>query len=754
MASGVGLSTGIMYDPYFRNSFQKDTGSALFTPTSEQEKTIGPTRENLAYKAHQESIDNLAVEVAAKETPQATAEREEKGYFAKKAEERELQAQKDELKKKVEDNMLENAVKLDPYFLVKSDWDRKVIMAANGETVVVQIETKELNKDGTYVVKDVEITKSSKLQKLADLKQPGKPQGKTVAQIESQASKKRSALMDKYEDAEDGNRVVFSLTGRIVGGSSVAIEAYKNELKEVDEWEAREKSILLKQAQAVPAPQGKNIEPHTIAIFAPGYCMEEGCCLENAYYTLRATAKKIEDDSELLAKEELKDRYESIQSQTDEIQRMQNDINDIDKKLQEEATRLGIAAYNEAYKQATTYYRDPSGKVIMSTTPKPEPKDYQPDMYMQAAEEANPDLVMEREDLYMQMDEAEMELEAYKEETQEEYDKAVERLTTEAKNYRLLLEKCSFQPTCPEWLEDLGTGTVELAKKAGEAVVNAAEWVWTNGTEAISWVSDKANAGLAYLGDLQDTLNEYIGFKGICQLNPFGGTLGCSNCPMGANCESKQASLLDKIKRATVENQFLTNLKRALGLGKGQLLGNLLQCAAALSGNILGVADKVGGFAIASGMPGVLGQAATIAGDNGLPHMSTKVADCVSNITGVTQAKEAAQLLQSVGKSPMSIMQDNVPGLDIKGVDFGKIDQLNTTTKAYTNTVLGTDKSDLLATAKQALPVEKPSGSTKYYDGKNVDPDVAAASKSYKEQKAAGITGGYTNMPTTPSSAQ
>ena len=749
-----GLSTGIMFDPFYRNPFQKGTESGLFTPTYEQERAVGPTKENLAHKAHQESIDNLAVEIAAKETPQAKQERDDKNYFARTAEERELQAKKDEHDKKVSDNMLEEAVKKDPFFLVKSEWDRKVIKAANGETVTIELETKEINPDGTYVVKTIEVLKSSKLQKLSDIKQAGKKKGKTLAQVEAEASKKRDAIKDKYEDAKGDNKVVFSITGRIIGGSKVAIEAYKMDIKAVDEWEASEKAVLKQQASAVPPSQGLNIEPHTIAIYAPGYCMAEDCCLENAYYTLRAAAKRIEDDGELFAKDELKDRYDYINAQTDEIGSMQNEINEIDKELNEYAAALGIAAYQEAAKKATTYYRDPSGKVTMSTSPKPQPADYTAAKYLDAAE-AHPDneeKIMRRETLYMEMAMAEEDLEIYKEETETAYKEALERLTSEAKNYRLLLEKCSFQPTCPEWLEDLGTGTVEMAKKAGEAIVDGAKWLWTNSVDAIDWVTTKANEGLAYLGDLQDKLNEYLGFEGLCSLNPFGGTLGCKNCPMGSKCESTKSGLLDSIKLATAENDYLKNLKRALGLGDGQLLGNLLKCTAALSGSVLGVADAVGGFAIANGMPGVLGTACSIAGDNGLPFMTTKVADCVSNITGVSQAKEAVQLLESVGKQPVSIMQDNIPGLDIKGVDFGKIDNLNVSSTAFTSQVLGENKLSLLDRAKQALQAEKPSGSTKYYDGKNVDPDVAAATKSYNEQKAAGITGAYSNMPTTPSS--
>ena len=237
------------------------------------------------------------------------------------------------------------------------------------------------------------------------------------------------------------------------------------------------------------------------------------------------------------------------------------------------------------------------------------------------------------------------------------------------------------------------------------------------------------------MSDLQTQLNELVGFEGICSLNPFGGTLGCANCPMGSKCASDKAGLLDKLKIAGTTNDFLKNLKGALGLGNGQILGNLLQCAAALTGEVSGAISAVESFAIGTGAAKVLGGTADILNTSKLPHWNTKVADCISMGTTLDQAKDAMDLINNTGNNPMSVMSSNVPGIGTSALDISKLDSVSAGTSHFAVMALGNDTHNAVENAKKALPVEKPSGSTKYYDGKNVDID--SATKQMKKMAAA-----------------
>jgi hypothetical protein len=341
----------------------------------------------------------------------------------------------------------------------------------------------------------------------------------------------------------------------------------------------------------------------------------------------------------------------------------------------------------------------------------------------------------------MELEDSNAELELRREET-------FERLTTEAANYRLLIDKCTFQPSCPEWLEDVGTGIANAATKTGEAISNAAEWCWDGVNSAADWVASGGiedtvkkvggfvDDNLAFMSDLQTKLNSYIGFEGLCSLNPFGGTLGCANCPMGSKCTSNKDSILDKLKLTTSVNDFLKNLKGALGLNNGQLLGNLLQCAAALTGQVSGAIAAVETFSIGTGAAKVLGNTTNILNTGKLPNWNTKVADCISCGNSLGQAKDALALINKTGKSPVDVLSSKAPGLNASVIDIKKIGQLETGSTHFTSLALG-EKNSVIKSASSYLPVENVKGFTKYSDGKNVDID--SASKQMKQMKAVGI---------------
>lgn len=726
----TGLTTGIIStDPLsgsytYRNAIQANIQNNIFTTTEKYDSTVGPTRENLAAIQHQQDINDLATEIAAAETPEAKAARENKGYFARKADEKQLQNQKDALQKKIDDNILEKCVKADPYYLIGRDWDRKVIMAANGETVTVELEdtTAKVNESGAYPLKKIEIQKSPRLKKLSYA--PVHKKRTTAADVKKAYAKKKDACATKYEKAG----VVFGISGRIIGGKSSAITAYKKEIAELEDACQQEIAGLAKAENMEPPPQGKNVEPHTIAIFAPGFCMNEGCCLERAYYTLRACCKAIEDNAEAEATESLKDLYAQRKKKSDHIAELEEKKN----KLWDEALRKAAidatAAYKKAYEEANKKVEFPpgSGRFFVVKGKQPDPKDYEAEDWL----EEHPE-ILEATDYWSinsQLGDEGIAFNEFESDLDDKLAKTIEQFKTDAKNYRILLDHCTFQPTCPEWLEDMGSSIVSGAKKVGEAMSDAYEWTVDAVSTSAAWISDAANTSLAYIGDLQDELNAVIGFEGLCDLNPFGGTLGCANCPMGSKCKSDKEGLLDKIKKATSENEFLNNLLRALGLGKGQLLGNLLRCAAALTGNLTSTISAVGNLSIATGAASVLGPASNILGTSKLPNFNTKVASCVSNINQVSEAKEAINLLNKTAGSPMTVLQSKTPGLSSSVVDLSKIDQANKTSNYFTNSVLG-NKSNMLGVAKNQVNFKSPSGSTKYYDGKNVDVDSVSKQK-------------------------
>lgn len=740
-----GLSTGTMFSPMYRNPLQSNAESGLFTADYEAKSQVGPTRENLAKKQHAEDIKNLSAEIAAKETPQAKKDLEDFGESTKSAQEKELERMKKDLQKKIEDCALEEAVKKDKYFLIKNEWDRKVIMAANGETVTVEYEDTKSPKgpDGTYPVKVLTITKSSKLKKISDTRTTS-----TYKSPQSDYFKKREALQAKYKEGfkdSKGNfhNVEFLSTGKFIG-SPIAIEQYKVEEQKLKEDLEREKVAAKARAQAVPEPQGLNVEPHTIAIYAPGFCMNEGCCLELAYYTLRAAAKTIEDDAEALVESDLKDVIAENKALHDELEAMTKEHRDMYSEALKEAGKLASETYKEDYKKYITVTTGPDGKPQRGG-PKPDPVDYTAEVFL----DNTPELLYDYNDYGVALYDKEEEVSLSDAELAEERIRSKERLTQDAFNYRLLIDKCSFQPTCPEWLEDIGTGIADAAKKTGEAIVDAAEWCWDGISSATDWVAEGGiertidtvngyiNDGLAYMSDLQTSLNQYIGFEGLCSLNPFGGTLGCANCPMGSQCSSTKSSLLDKLNVASQTNEFLKNLKGALGLGKGQLLGNLLQCAAALTGQVSGAINAVENFAIGTGAAKILGNTTSILNTSALPNWNTKVADCIGCSKTLDQAEDALNLINNTGKNPMSVMSSNAPGLNSSVLDLSKLDNINAGSDHFSNKVLGTDKLSSIKTAQNYLPVEAPKGSTKYYDGKNVDVD--SATKRTKQDMAAGV---------------
>lgn len=756
LTPAVGMATGFNYQAenlFDRNPLQAGTMNGKFTPNYESTTQIGPTRENLAKQQHAEDIKNLSAEIAAKETPQAKKERDESGFFSSRSQESELEAQKKQLQDMKEKNALEEAVKRDKYFLITSAWDRKVIMAANGETVTVEYEdTKaEKQKDGTYPIKTLEIKKSAKLRKITDARP--KPQGKTAAMVKEEHWQRVLALREKYEpgmfdDGEDAKTkmiIWWDRFGRPLPKSNRnAVKQYEVELEELEKRRDQEISSIAAKASSEPAPQGLNVEPHTIAIHAPGFCMNEDCCLELAFYTLRTAAKLIEDDAEALVEVDLKDMITENKNIHKELDEMWQEHEKMEKEATEKAQELAGEEYAEAYRRYKQVVFDSNGNPI-NAAPKPDPAKYTAEVYL----DNHPELL---EDVYIHLDEIsmkELDVQVSDDDLETAKKQAYDVLIQDAKNYRLLLNHCTFQPSCPEWLEDIGTGVADAVSAAGEAISDAAEWCWDGISSAASWVADGGitrtietvggyiNDGLAYLSDLQTQLNQYLGFEGICSLNPFGGTLGCSNCPMGSKCSSLKDTLLSKIKIANTTNDFLKNLKGALGLGDGQILGNLLKCAAALTGEVAGAVSAVENFAIGTGAAKVLGGTADILNTSALPHWNTKVADCISVGTTLDQAQDALNLINSTGSSPMRVMESNVPGLNGSALDLSKLDSVSTGSSHYASLAMGADKHTLVQQAKDKLPTEAPSGSTKYYDGKLVDLD--SPTKQMKQMQAAGL---------------
>lgn len=743
LSSAAGMATGFNYSSenlYGRNPLQSSVIAGTYTPNYESASQVGPTKENAAKQQHAEDIKNLSAEIAAKETPDAKKEREESGFFSSRSQESELDAQKKKLASMREQNALEEAVKADKYFMIKSEWDRKVIMAANGETVTVEYEdTKaEKDKDGNYPIKKLEITKSDKLRKIS--KTRPQPTGKTATMVKNEFAKKKEALRDKYEagwfdDAQKDHKIVFNSTGDPIPSKSdkTAIAEYKIELEKLEEARDKELTSIANKASNQPAPQGLNVEPHTIAIFAPGFCMNDGCCLEIAYYTLRTAAKLIEDEGEALVDKDLKDQIAANKTLHEELNGMYEEHAKMEEEAKNKASELAAEEYAAAYRLYKTVNVGADGKPV-NGGPKPDPAKYTAEVYLEKHPELMTEssdylgeIVFKEEDVYLSDDE----LKTAKEE-------ALARLTQDAKNYRFLLDHCTFQPTCPEWLEDAGNAIADAASATGEAIASAAEWVWNGGlTETLGTVTNAINDGLAYVSDLQTKLNEYIGFEGICSLNPFGGTLGCKNCPMGSKCSSLKDSLLGKIKSANIANDFLKNLKGALGLGDGQILGNLLKCAAALTGEVSGAIGAVENFAVSTGAVNVLGGASNILNTSALPNWNTKVADCISVGNTLDQAQDAINLLNKTSNGPMSVLQSNLPGLDGSALDLSKLDGVSSGSPLFASMALGEDKYSRVKQAQQALPQENPSGSTKYYDGKNVDVDSAV--KKMKEMKAANL---------------
>ena len=745
-----GLSTGTMFSPMFRNPLQSNAESGLFTADYEAKTQVGPTKENLAKQQHAADIAQLSDEIAAKETPQAKKDREESGFFSKSAQEKELEAQKAALQKKVEDNALEEAVKRDKYFLIKSEWDRKVIMAANGETVTVELEDTKAKKnaDGTYPKKVITIEKSAKLKKISN--ERPKPKGKTAAMVKEEFQQQWTALREKYEpgffsDFDTDMVIDFDKFGRPTRSNPLALKQYKLELKQLEEKRDKELVSVANKAAAEPSPQGVNVEPHTIAIHAPGFCLNEGCCLETAFYTLRAAAKTIEDDAEANVDKDIKDQIEENKQKHEELEEAYKTLEEMHKEALKEAKERAAAEYGEAYERYMTIIRDENGKPV-NAGPKPDPANYTAEIYL---ERDSVELLAAYYDYEMEIELLKTEVELSDNELQSVREAAMAKLTTEASNYRLLLDHCTFQPTCPEWLEDVGTGIANAAKKTGEAISDAAEWCWDGVSSAANWVAEGGitrtidtvggyiNDGLAYMSELQTSLNEYLGFEGLCSLNPFGGTLGCSNCPMGSQCTNTKNSLLDKLKIATNVNDFLKNLKGALGLGNNQLLGNLLKCAAALTGEVGGAISAVENFAIGTGAANILGDTASILNTSALPNWNTKVADCIKCGDTLDQAQDALNLIEKVGGSPASVMSSSVPGLGSSVLDISKLDDISTGSTHFATKALGADKFSAVKQASQLLPAESPKGSTKFFDGKNVDLDTPT--KQMKQMAAAGL---------------
>lgn len=752
----VGMTTGFNYQTrnlFNANPIQTNALNGVYTPEYESKTQIGPTRENLAKQQHEADMKALSAEIAAKETPQAKKERDESGFFSSRSQESELAAQKQQLQDMKDKNALEEAVKADKYFLIKSDWDRKVIMAANGETVTVQYEDKdgERDKAGNYPIKTLEITKSSKLRKISD--ERPKPKGKTAAQVKDEHWQRVLALREKYEpgmfddkeDAKTKKIIWFDKFGRPLPKSNkVAVKEYQVELASLEEKRDRELNSIVSKASSEPASQGLNVEPHTIAIHAPGFCMNDGCCLELAFYTLRTAAKLIEDEAEALVDKELKDQIKENKAVHDELTAMYDELEKLNKEAEDKAGELAAADYQEAYRKYKTVVYDSNGNPL-NASPKPDPADYTAERYLDNHPELLEDAMAHNDMITIK----EMDVQTADEELAQARETALKKLTQEAKNYRLLLDHCTFQPTCPEWLEDAGNAVADGFKATGEAIADAAEWCWDGVSSAASWVADGGigrtldtvggyiNDGLAFVSDLQTKLNEVVGFEGICSLNPFGGTLGCSNCPMGSKCSSLKDTLLNKLKIANTTNDFLKNLKGALGLGDGQILGNLLKCAAALTGEVSGAINAVESFAIGTGAAAVLGGTADILNTNALPNWNTKIADCISVGNTFEQANDALDLINRTGSNPLSVMQSNVPGLDGSAIDISKLDSVSTGSTHFATMALGADKFNVVQKAKGVLNVEEPKGSTKYYDGKNVDID--SATQQMKKMKAAGL---------------
>lgn len=731
------------------NPFQTQTKTGIFTPKYESTTQLGPTKEALAKKQHAEDISNLSAEIAAKETPAAKKEREESGFFSRKSQESKLEAQKEQLKELKEKNALEEAVKKDKYFLIKNKWDKMIIMAANGETVTVEYEDTKAARlqDGTYPIKKLEITKSSKLRKISDTR--AKPTGKTAAMVKEEFSKKKSSLMSKYEkgwldDDKKDHKIIFSTTGKIMGGSATAIEEYKVELEALEKKRDQEIASIAAKADSAPAPQGLNVEPHTIAIHAPGFCMNDDCCLQLAFYTLRTAAKLIEDEGEAMVEKELKDVIKANKELHNELDEMYKDLDKMNKEVSETAEKAAAKEYAEAYKKYKTVTADSNGNPV-NGGPKPDPKNYTAEVYIAT----HPEMEDHIREFELDIEEKDLEVSLSDSELEDKRKQALDRLVQDAKNYRLLLDHCTWQPKCPEWLEDAGKAVANAAKATGEAIASAAKWCWDGVSSAAMWVAtggitrtiDKVNGylndGLAYVSDLQTKLNEYLGFEGLCSLNPFGGTLGCSNCPMGSKCSGLKQSLTDKLKGANAANDFLKNLKGALGLGDGQILGNLLKCAAALTGEVSGAIGAVESFAIGTGAASLLGGASSILNTNALPNFNTKIADCISVGKSLDQAKSALDLVNKVGNNPVSVMSSKVPGLNTSAISLDRIDGASAGSKLFANLALGENKYSQVSKATEILKVEKPSGSTQYYDGKNVDVD--SASKQRKQMEAAGL---------------
>ena len=730
----TGLSTGAIYKPFFRNPLQAGTESNLFTADYDSSTTAGPTKENLAIQQNKADISKLASEIAAKETPAATKAREDSSYFSEAAQERELQSKKDALQKKIDDNALEIAVKNDPFFLIKDQWDRYVIKAANGETVTVEVEntTGAVNADGSFPVTVIEIKKSSRLQKLSSSHANSDATAASIAQIDKEYVDKRSALQQKYQAETDP--VTFSQSGGIVSGSDVAIKAYNAELSSLISSRDKAKAIASVSPSMAPPSQGLNVEPHTIAIYAPGYCMNSGCCLEKAFYTLRSTAKAIESSADSEANIELKDLLDQRKKLVEQIEGLKKVSDSQYSAAATQVSQLSVAEYQNAYQKSVTYLKGPTGNVTMVQGTKPDPADYTAEKYL----DKYPELLVDYHATEEEITDRLAELEMFDTDFAEKKEKVVARLTQDAKNYRLLLSHCTFQPSCPEWLEDVGSATLDALSSSAEAIGSAYSWAYDTVADGLSTIGGVINDGLAYIGDLQDQLAELTNFQGLCSLNPFGGTLGCKNCPMSASCSSQQNSLSSKISNALATNTFLVNLKRALGLGNGQILNNLLRCLGAVSNQTLSAIHSVMDFSVGSGMASVLGRSGDILGQQNYPNFNTKIADCVGNISSIDEAESAITLLERTSSGPMSIMQSKVPGMDISGFDFSKIDNVNTSSRYFSSGVLGSNKLSLLNTAKSILGVELPSGSTRYYDGKNVDTDNA--SRRLAEMQAAGVS--------------
>lgn len=703
---------------FFRSTVLPAVKLDDFTPDYETRvAAISAINASNAVAEQEQKTAELAASLAAKTAPAPSTG--SGSSSSSSSSEKEKTAAQEEIQAAIDKNMLEQAVAADKYFLITKEADRNVIRAANGETVTIEEPDMSgvANADGTWPIKTWQITKAATLKKLNG---DSKSTTKSLEDIDGTYLFTLDAIDARYKKEYPSMEISADRVATYTGANSAAvIKSFNADCARATEQRDKEILEISKELETVPPNQGLNIEPHTIAIYAPGYCMQDGCCLELAYYTLRSAAKAIEDSSEAIVKEDLKDLFDKDADWKSRIDESLSKETQLYNEAAATANVQAVSDYKAAYMKAITYNKSATGQVTIAKGTMPNMADYETTKYLSD------------NDSYLAEYNAQKEITASLRTEYAEFTKtfneqkaiSLAKALESAKNYRYLLDKCSFQPLTPEWMSDMARATLKYGSKAVSAITTSVVAVYKEAFECIDNIASGITTALDYASSLQDKLNAYLGIEGLCSLNPFGGTLGCPNCPMKENCGSKRNSLTSKIASATAESKFLSSLKGALGLKDGQLLGNLLRCAAALTSNVRSVLPSVMDFSVGKGLASTLGTTGSILKQQNFPNFNTKVSDCISNISGGSEITSAINLLNTTAASPARVLQSNVPGLNIQGFDLSKIDHVSSNNN-FASTVLG-EKAELASALSNSIDVEQPSGSTKYYDGRYIDVDSA-----------------------------